>query len=720
VRLPAPLAAALVSGALSSIAACGGGVFRDPISAHDAGAIAFDGGAAIDAATEGSQAPPRLPGNWSACGKMGTGGPGAIALSADAAVVAILFVEGQLVVQRVADQAKLVEIADAFGPPSPDFDPDMAPPPTQRFFQSHTLALAPDGSSVMVQDATHLAAWRIPSGEQLFDLAGSFARPVIDPSASTFVVFHGALFIDGSPATAVELRSLSDGSLVHQLDGANVTSIGFGAGGAQILMSRPRFAACGAQCGEIEAFDADSGALVGAALLAQDDPAAGRFSPKGRYFVGFAAPQMPGTPDELRVLDTTDGHRVASYSIDGDDLAFSPDESTVFTFYSSRTDMCCASIANIDTGDSQPAPQATSQTTAAALGPAGHPTFGLDRTGVYRTTDPWPVFPSPDYQPPARFRTLPGQGMSFMAATASPDGRWLATTSIDATSPSVEDVILWDLHARRGERVLTTVTAANVAFSPDGQRALLAGPRDGLTLDVTSLREWPLEADTADWAVGAERDTIRNAVYGSDGTHVVAALGSGIQAMRVGESTLSANIAVGEPFLAMALHPDGDRLAVSGPELWRVSDQRRIGPAAPGSPAAAPAGSDSWLAFSPDGSLLLTSDFQSTASPPWNSVAYPDARDHDSYTTRTRLYQVDDAGLTLVHDLGPGLPRRPVFSPDGAWILAGNVLFSLESQGSKTLPLSLGYLEVAISTFAPDGTIAIGREDGVIELFCPR
>jgi len=307
-----------------------------------------------------------------------------------------------------------------------------------------------------------------------------------------------------------------------------------------------------------------------------------------------------------------------------------------------------------------------------------------------------------------------------MAATASHDGRWLATTSIDGTSPTVEDVILWNLQARRGQRVLTTVTAANVAFSPDGTRALLAGSRDGLTLDVTSLREWPLEADAADWAVGAERDSIRNAVYGPDGTQVVAALAAGIETMRVGETTLSANIAVGEPFLAMALHPDGDRLAVSGPELWRVSDQRRIWPAGAGSPAASQASGDSWLAFSRDGGLLLTSDFQSTASPPWNSDAFPDGRDQDSYATRTRLYRVDDAGLTLLHDLGPGLPRRPVFSPDGAWILAGNVLFSLESQGEKALPLSLGYLRVAVSTFAPDGTIAIGREDGVIELFCPK
>jgi WD40 repeat protein len=714
------LSAALLSGGLSVFAACGGGVFSDPTSPPlpDSGGVGggADGGFGADASPDSG---PRLPGNWIACGKMGTGGPGAIALSADGGVVAILFVEGQLAVHRVADATKLLEIADAFGPPRPDFDPSEAPSPDYRFFQSHTLALAPDGSSVMVQDATHVAAWQISSGQQLFDLPGSFVSPAIDPGASTFVVLHKNLVVDGGVTSVVELRTMSDGSLVHQYAGDGVASVGFGDGGRQVLMAKPRFAACGSLCGEIETFAADAGgALVAVAVLAQDDPSAGRFSPSGKYFAGFAAPQAPGTPDELRVLDTTDGHRVASFSIDGDDLAFSPDETNVLAFYSNRTDMCCTNIANIDTGDRAGA-GTDSQTTAAALGPGANPTFVLDRTGVYWTTNPWAPFTSPDYRPFVRFPTLPGQGLSFMAATASPDGQWLATTSIDGASPPFEDVTLWDLRAARGERVLTSVTAANVAFSPDGSRALLAGPRDGLTLDVTSLREWPLDGDTADWTIGGG-DTVRSAAYGPDGTQVIAALGSGIQSMRVGETVLSANIAVGEPSLAMALHPDGDRLAVSGPELWRVSDQRRIWPADPGTGQAPPGPGDGWLAFSPDGRMLVTSDFQSTASPPWNSTAYPDARGSDNYSTHTRLYGVDDAGLTLLVDIGPGLPRRPVFSPDGAWILAGNVLFSLESQGSKSLPLSLGYLQVSISTFAPDGTIAIGREDGVIELFCPR
>jgi WD40 repeat protein len=631
---------------------------------------------------------------------------------------AIQFVEGQLAVHRVADQAKLLEIADTAGPQAPDFDPDLPPPGV--FSQTHTLALAADGSSVMVRDGTHVAAWQIASGQKLFDLPGSFASPAIDPTASTFVVLRVGVPVDGVPTGMVELRTMSDGSLVHQYAGDAVTSVGFGDGGRQVLMAKPRFAACGGLCTEIQAFDADAaGALAAVAALAQDDPSAGRFSPTGKYFAGFAAPQVPGTPDELRVLDTTDGHRVAAFSIDGDDLAFSPDESTVIAFYSVRTDMCCTNMANIDTGDRAPAASSTI-ITGAALGPAGNPTFNIDRSAVYWTTNPWAPFTSPDYRPFVRFPTLPGQGLSFMAATASPDGRWLATTSIDGAPPPFEDVTLWDLHAGRGERVLTGVSAAHVAFSPDSGRVLLAGPRDGLTLDTTSLREWPIDGDAASWAIAAPRDAVRNAAYGPDGAEVIAALSAGIQVMHVGDTELSANVAVGEPFLSMALHPDGDRLAVSGPELWRVSDRRRIWPADAGTQAAAQGAGDSWLAFSPDGSLLVTSDFQSAATPPWNSAALPEARGQDNYSTHTRLYQVDDAGLSVVRDIGAGLPRRPVFSPDGAWILAGNVLWNLESQASKTLALSLGYLQISISTFAPDGTIAIGREDGVIELFCPR
>jgi hypothetical protein len=76
--------------------------------------------------------------------------------------------------------------------------------------------------------------------------------------------------------------------------------------------------------------------------------------------------------------------------------------------------------------------------------------------------------------------------------------------------------------------------------------------------------------------------------------------------------------------------------------------------------------------------------------------------------------------LLQIRDVKGVLPRRPAFSPDGAWIVAGNRLLDTRSGALRTLPLSPLYKSPALSTFTPNGTIAITREDGVIELFCPK
>jgi hypothetical protein len=714
------LSALLLPGALSFGAACGGGVFRNPLdagpragddggppdtSATDAGAPADT---ASDAPADGSR--PRLGGDWTACGQMGTGGPGQVALSADGSLLAILFVQGQLAVHRVADQAKLLELANVVAPPPPGPDPNVAPSPSYTFLEDHALALAPNGSSVLAQDANHIAAWKIPSGERLFDVAGNFDSPMIDPTGRTFVVRHRNLVRDGGAVTVVELRGVSDGSLIHEYDVGGVVSIGFGNGGSQVLMLRPVFAVCDSQCPEIRAYNSDfAGTLAAVVPLAQADPfSTGTFSPTGRYLAGFQI----GAPDQLDVVDTTDGHRVLLASASGDGAVFAPDETALLTFSQTRADVQ-SQIVDLATG--QVTPVGRTDVAWGALGPGARPAFALDASGVYWAKDPRAQPGPPEASQFTRFPTLPGQGRSFMAATVSPDGRWLATASAGGAAAGVDDVIVWDLPGQRGQRALMGLSASTVAFSPDGKRLLLAGPPED-----SALREWPLDADAPDWTIAPQNNAIWKALYGPDGKQAVVALGDGIGVMNTGDTTVGATIAVGEQGLAAALVPGAGRLVVSGPELWQLSDGRKIWPSGAAGPRVFQNAADNWVVFSPDGSLLLTSDFQSTAPPPWNSIPDPNLRDRDNYTTRTQVFTTDGASLTLRYDIGAGLPRRPVFSPDGAWILAGNVLWSLESQGSKTLPLSRGYLQVSVSTMAPDGTIAIGREDGVIELYCPK
>jgi hypothetical protein len=99
------------------------------------------------------------------------------------------------------------------------------------------------------------------------------------------------------------------------------------------------------------------------------------------------------------------------------------------------------------------------------------------------------------------------------------------------------------------------------------------------------------------------------------------------------------------------------------------------------------------------------------------------SRHRTYFTSTTSLYRSDDGSLveTFGNSLVDVLPRHPAFSPDGAWIIAGPLVWNVQSgHPGQLLTLSPRYKKASVSTFLPDGTIAIAREDGVIELFCPQ
>lgn len=81
--------------------------------------------------------------------------------------------------------------------------------------------------------------------------------------------------------------------------------------------------------------------------------------------------------------------------------------------------------------------------------------------------------------------------------------------------------------------------------------------------------------------------------------------------------------------------------------------------------------------------------------------------------TWTRLY---DAATGAAKPL-PALtfPRRPTFSPDGAWLLAGDRLLSLATNRSQTLSEQR---RILTSAFTPDGKIAAGLASGEVLLYC--
>ncbi len=107
------------------------------------------------------------------------------------------------------------------------------------------------------------------------------------------------------------------------------------------------------------------------------------------------------------------------------------------------------------------------------------------------------------------------------------------------------------------------------------------------------------------------------------------------------------------------LLPDGKTLATSGPALWRVPDGQRIWP------VAAPAPShddgsvlDNWVAFSPDGTYILVSDFAPTG--PWLT-------DDKSYTTVSKLYRASDGALVRTSAPACRAGRRSRRTGTGSW-----------------------------------------------------
>jgi hypothetical protein len=639
---------------------------------------------------------------------MGTGGPGQIALSADGSVVAVLFLQGQLAVHRVADQALILQIPNAFGPPLPHEDGVPPPPAGDHFFDQHVVSLARDGSSVTVQDQTHVAKWAIPLGDQVFDVHASYVATVFAPDDSAFM---GVTTLFG-PDTRVDLRDGNTGAMIHQYSVPNVRAVGFAAGGhlAQFVVSP---CPTGESCAAIVSYAADdTGTLVSTVLLAPDDPIpTGRFSATGRYFAGFIPRQDRPDYKDLDVIDVSDGHRVLLAAVDSDYLAFSPDDAVIETF-SPRTTALNVAV-RVSTGEIRGVP-GTYYATAAAAASRGAPAFTLDGSGVYWTNDTWTDANAAGLGPSARFPTLAGQGFSFMAASIAPDGNTLATASYDERMAS-DDVIIWNLRTREGRRLETGSPVFNVAVSPNSDRVLLSKPYP----QRGSLQEWSLESSTRTRLIDVGIASVWNAVYAPDGQEIAAVLDNGIGILAPTAQAIDPTIAVGEPGLGVAYTRDGSRLAVSGPALWQVSDRRKLWPTDDPGPTFYAEG-DNWVAVSPDGDLLLTSDFQSSSPPPWDNVGDTYLTDENNYSTQTRIYRVGSTSLTLVNDLGTALPRRPVFSPDGAWVVAGNYLWSVESTGIKMLPLSTAHGLLSVSTIGPDGTIAVGRQDGVVELFCPN
>jgi WD40 repeat protein len=299
---------------------------------------------------------------------------------------------------------------------------------------------------------------------------------------------------------------------------------------------------------------------------------------------------------------------------------------------------------------------------------------------------------SVDGSPLSGFASLPGHRAEIRGLALSPDGQRLVVIGEDApTGP-----LLWDLTRGVFEREAPSSEHLLYArFSPDGRHLAVSGDGAkvvGLADDATvwALTLAPVAIDPNDWTLSTVVD------FTGDGRRVAVGGVDGLAVYDVQTNALVARLAP-EPLLGVAFSPDGQTLADSRGRLWRTSDLSPRPTSAPDVGARKPGYAESWVAFAPSGEFFVTARSVRSYEGPW--------------VTEGEVLRASDGAL--VRKLPVGIGRRPVFSPDAQWILAGDTVFNITT--GDTRPLGV---PATVSLVAPDGRILAGGPDGIVRFLC--
>ncbi|MCK2220447.1 protein kinase [Actinomadura sp. ATCC 31491] len=275
-----------------------------------------------------------------------------------------------------------------------------------------------------------------------------------------------------------------------------------------------------------------------------------------------------------------------------------------------------------------------------------------------------------------RLFTLRGVTSLLTDVEWSPDGRWIATTGIDANAR------VWEATTGKLRFTLQGHTSAVVSadWSPDSTR-LITGGEDG------TARLW--EPGEAGWrqvlSLSGAQDAIAGVAFSPDGRRVMTG-DAQIGSVKVWDVSLTGdaewlNVPGGPAANAVAFTPDGGRLAAIGGggsvTVWDAATGRAVRVLGPG--RTAPASTVPAIDVSPDGALIATATGEVTV---WHAASgrqmftlagavdvdwSPDGGALATATKAGGVSVVDRSGrLMAVFPGDPGLTTDRVrFSPDG-------------------------------------------------------
>ncbi|HEY1535884.1 MAG TPA: WD40 repeat domain-containing protein [Polyangiaceae bacterium] len=298
----------------------------------------------------------------------------------------------------------------------------------------------------------------------------------------------------------------------------------------------------------------------------------------------------------------------------------------------------------------------------------------------------------------------------------SADLRWLAILDTPLRHPGeqapsgfeFQSVALWNLPSSAVALRLTNVGFGyDVDLSPDGSLVAISG--DGAQIvstqgsgtralsDSQIIWEHPPPPDVP--TVGS---WVGNLTFSPDGTLLASGRSDAVDLLRADNGASVDELVAKVSSPGVAFSPDGQYLASSAPSLWRVADRAVVWAPQVSDPSCASGClTDNWATFSPDGTLLLTQ----------SAKLFP-SNDDPSWDTLTNLF--DAASGAPLRSLSGDLPRRPTFSADGRWIVAGDRLIDVKTGHESALGVS-----AAISLFLSDGRIAVADASGAVSLLCP-